>query len=60
MSRLRCFLILAVAAVLVLIMVLTWGSIGSLVMLMCLMLMGSALLYQHFLNNREPDDFQKE
>ena len=47
----------ALAAVLVLIMVLTWGSLGSAVMAFGLISMGSALLYQHYLNREDPDQW---
>ena len=36
-------------------MVATWGSIGSAVMGMGLLTMGSGLLYQRFLNRDESD-----
>ena len=42
---------------LVAVMVLTWGSIGSAVMAFALISMGSALLYQRFLNREDPDQW---
>ena len=45
------------AAVMVWIMVATWGSIGSAVMAMGLITMGAALLYQRFLNREDPDQW---
>ena len=39
------------------VMVLFWGSIGSAVMALGLLSMGSALLYQHFLNREDPDQW---
>ena len=39
------------------VMVLFWGSIGSAVMAMALICMGSALLHQHFLNREDPDQW---
>ena len=36
----------------------TWGSIGSAAMVLCLLLMGIALLYQRFLINQDRDDWQ--
>ena len=46
------------AAVMVWIMVATWGSIGSAVMAMGLLSMGSGVLYQRFLN-RDRDDWSE-
>ena len=42
---------------LVAVMVLTWGSIGSAVMALALISMGSALLYQRFLHREDPDQW---
>ena len=44
------FLVLVVAVI-----ILTWGSIGSAVMAMGLISMISALLYRRFLNRDDPD-----
>ena len=44
------------AAVLAVI-VLTWGSIGSAVMALALISMGSALLYRRFLDREDPDQW---
>ena len=46
------------AAVMIWVMVATWGSIGSVVMAFCLISMGSALLYQRFLNRDDPDFYE--
>ena len=46
------------AAVMVWIMVVTWGSIGSAVMALGLISMGCALLYQRFLNRDDPDLYE--
>ena len=46
------------AAVMVWIMVATWGSIGSAVMARGLLSMGSGVLYQRFLN-RDRDDWSE-
>ena len=35
----------------------TWGSLGSAVMAFALISMGSALLYQRFLNREDPDQW---
>ena len=46
------------AAVMIWVMVATWGSIGSAVMAMGLLSMVSALLYQYFLNRDDPDFYE--
>ena len=60
MNPLRKGILLVLALVLILVMVFTWGSIGSAAMLLCLILMGASLLYQHFLTNRDEDSWQTE
>ena len=45
------------AAGMLAVMVLTWGSLGSVVMAFGLISMGSALLYQRFLNREDPDQW---
>ena len=37
--------------------ILTWGSIGSMAMVFCLILMGLSQLYQHFITNRDDEYF---
>lgn len=49
-----------VAVALLAVIILTWGSIGSAALASCLLLMGASLLYQRYLNNRDPDDYQGE
>ena len=39
------------------VMVLTWGSIGSAVMALALISMGSILLYRRFLDREDPDQW---
>ena len=46
------------AAVMIWVMVVTWGSVGSAVMAFGLISMGSALLYQRFLNRDDPDFYE--
>ena len=60
MSAVRRILLIALALFLVTVMILTWGSLGSAVMALCLILMVSSLLFQKFLTNRDADDFQEE
>ena len=60
MGIVRTILLIAFALFLVTVMILTWGSLGSAVMALCLILMVSSLLFQRFLTNRDADDFQEE
>ena len=60
MGIIRTILLIALALFLVTVMILTWGSLGSAVMALCLILMVSSLLFQRFLTNRDADDFQEE
>ena len=54
---LRITALVLLAAVMVIVMIATWGSIGSAVMAMGLITMGAALLYQRFLNREDPDQW---
>ena len=58
MSPLRKSLLGLLAAAMLWIMVAAWGSIGSAVMAFGLISMGSALLYQRFLNREDPDIYE--
>lgn len=40
--------------------VLTWGSAGSMACVFCLIMMVAALLFQKFMTNRDTDDFDME
>ena len=60
MGKLRTILLVLMALGMVILMIATWGSIGSAVMGMCLITMVSALLFQRFLTNRDGGDFQME
>ena len=51
----RRLILALLAAAMIWVMVATWGSIGSAVMGMGLLTMGSGLLYQRFLNRDESD-----
>lgn len=57
MSPLRILLLVALAAGMLIVMVATWGSVGSAVMAFGLISMGAALLHQHFLNREDPDQW---
>ena len=52
--------LLFLAAALVLAIIATWGSIGSIILLFCLVMLVCSVLYQKFVTNRENDDFQSE
>ncbi len=49
------FLLLVLAVILV-----TWGSVGSAVLTLALLLGGGLLLIQYIMENRDPDDFKWE
>ena len=51
------WLLILLAAVMVIVMVAFWGSIGSAVMAMGLLSMGSALLYRRFLDREDTDQW---
>ena len=60
MGTLQKWLLCVLTLALVLVAVLTWGSIGSAALVFCLIMMGASLLYQHFLTNNDSDDYQME
>ena len=53
-------LLVLLAAVLLTVSILTWGSVGSAVLIFCLIMMGCSLLYQKFLTNQDDDDFRTD
>ena len=57
MSTGRKILLVLLAVLLLMVAILTWGSVGSLTSVLCLILMGLSLLYNRFINNREDDYF---
>jgi len=57
MSPLRITILAILALVMLAVAILTWGSIGSIVMIFCLILLGLSLLYQHFITNRDDEYF---
>lgn len=57
---LRTILLILVALGLLVLAVCTWGSVGSAVCILCLISMGSALLFKRFLINRDSDQFDSE
>ena len=56
----RRILLIIFALILAITAIATWGSIGSAVMVFCLLMMGASLLYQHFMTNQENDDWNME
>ena len=54
---LRIAALVGLALVMAIVMIATWGSIGSAAMAMGLITMGAALLYQRFLNREDPDQW---
>lgn len=57
MKHWRIALLVLLAVVMLVVAILTWGSVGSLVMVLCLILMGLSLLYNHFIINRDDEYF---
>ena len=57
---LRTGILILLALLMAVVAIVTWGSIGSAVMVLCLLLMGAALAYQRFLTNRDEDLWQCE
>lgn len=57
MSPLRITILVVLALGMLVVAILTWGSIGSIVMIFCLILLGLSLLYQHFITNRDDEYF---
>ena len=55
---LRKVILILLALAILAVAIATWGSIGSVCMILCLLLMAASLLYQRFLTNREEDDWQ--
>lgn len=60
MSRARKLLLAGLALVLALGAIATWGSLGSIMLVFCLGTLGVSLIYQHFLTNRDSNDFDME
>ena len=60
MSWIRIAALVILAAALLLAAVCTWGSLGSAVLVFCLIMGSAGVLYQRFLTHRDEDDFQFE
>lgn len=57
MSKLQIFLLVLVAIAITALMLVTWGSIGSVLCAFLLIIMVVALLYRRFVLNRDEDMF---
>ena len=55
----RTAALIVLMAVLLITAILTWGSLGSGVLVFCLIMAGAGIVYQYFLTNRDEDDFQE-
>lgn len=60
MGKAQKILLVLLALVLAAVMFATWGSVGSGMCAMCLLLMGAALLFRRFVLERDGDDFNME
>ena len=60
MRNWRTWLLIAVAALLLTVSILTWGSLGSAVCFYCLITMGAGVLFKRFLVERNSGDFDME
>ena len=60
MAKWQIILLAALAVVLLVVTIATWGSMGSVMTGFCLLLMGLALLYRHFLIDRDGEDYQMD
>lgn len=56
----RSVLLILTALGLLILAVCTWGSVGSAVCILCLISMGSALLFKRFLIERDSNPFDSE
>lgn len=56
----RTILLALMALGLLILGVITWGSVGSAVCIYSLITMGAGLLFQRFLINRDSDQFDSE
>lgn len=57
MGKLQLFLLAALAIGIIVLMVTTWGSVGSALCALLLIFMGAALLYRKFVLERDEDTF---
>ena len=57
MSKWQIVLLSVVALALLVLTVTTWGSVGSILCVFCLLIMGVSLLYRRFVLDRDEDTF---
>ena len=62
MSKGRIFFLIVFALVLLVVAIATWGSIGSLTLIFCLILMGLSLLWQWsaYTRDENTEDYQND
>jgi len=60
MSSGRKILLGALLAAMLLVIILTWGSVGSAVLTLALLLTAGMLILKKVMDNRDPDDFRWE
>lgn len=60
MSTVRKVLLAVVLAIFLAVIILTWGSIGSVVLTLALLLATGIILLQKFMDTHNPDDFRME
>ena len=56
----RKILLIGMVVLMLAVMVLTWGSVGSAVMGYGLIMLAASLAYQRFITHREESDYQME
>ena len=60
MSSTRTILLVVFLVLVLAVIILTWGSVGSALCVFCLIIMVSALLYRKLVLERDDDDFKME
>ncbi len=60
MGKIRLCLLIALTIAMAVVMVLTWGSIGSILMGFCLVMEGIAILFHRFVIEHHTDDFLED
>ena len=60
MGKVQLLLVVLVGLGLLVLMLTTWGSIGSALCAFCLIIMVAALLYRKFILDRDDDDYKME
>ena len=60
MSILQKILLAALVLVLVILIIVTWGSVASIIFTMGLIMIAPIYLFNRFINNDEPSDFTED